>query len=47
MLTLSNENRKIEVMLDNHHAHLKQETVEKLFGEGDVLPVKKDLGGGE
>ncbi len=47
MLTLSNENRKIEVMLDNHHAHLKQETVEKLFGEGYVLPVKKDIGGGE
>lgn len=40
-------NRKIEVMLDNHHIHLRQETVEQLFGEGYVLPQKKYLGGGE
>lgn len=40
-------NKKFEVMLDNHHVHLRQETVEKLFGEGYVLPQKKYLGGGE
>ena len=40
-------NKKFEVMLDNHHIHLRQETVEKLFGEGYVLPQKKYLGGGE
>lgn len=41
------ENRKFEVMLDNHHVHLRQETVEKLFGVGYVLPQKRYLGGGE
>ena len=41
------ENRRFEVMLDNHHIHLKQETIEKLFGEGYQLPQKKYLGGGE
>lgn len=40
------ENRKFEVMLDNHHVHLRQETVEKLFGVGYVLPQKRYLGGG-
>ena len=40
-------NKKFEVMLDNHHIHLKQDTIEKLFGEGYVLPQKKYLGGGE
>ena len=44
---MSDSKRKIEVMLDNHHVHLRQETVEKLFGEGYVLPQKKYLGGGE
>ena len=40
-------NKKFEVMLDTHHIHLKQDTIEKLFGEGYVLPQKKYLGGGE
>lgn len=38
---------QIEVMLDNHHIHLKQETIFRLFGEGYTVGVKKDLGGGE
>lgn len=41
------ETRKIRVDLDNHHVHLRQETVYRLFGDGYVLPQKKDLGGGE
>ncbi|WP_369281817.1 PduL/EutD family phosphate acyltransferase [Oscillibacter sp. GMB15532] len=44
---MENKLNSIEVMLDNHHVHLRQETVEKLFGEGYVLPQKKYLGGGE
>ena len=39
--------RMIEVMLDNHHCHLKPETLTALFGEGYELPVLRDLGGGE
>lgn len=39
------ELKNIEVMLDNHHCHLRQEVVAQLFGEGYVLPVKRDLGG--
>lgn len=34
-------------MLDNHHVHLKQETIDVLFGQGYELPQKKYLGGGE
>lgn len=34
-------------MLDNHHCHLQREVIDQLFGEGYVLPVKRDLGGGE
>ena len=44
---MANELRQIEVMLDNHHCHLKPETIEALFGAGYELPVKKILGGGE
>ena len=29
-MRMSDSKRKIEVMLDNHHVHLRQETVEKL-----------------
>ena len=41
------DRRKIRVDLDNHHVHLQEETVFKLFGDGYVLPQKKYLGGGE
>lgn len=37
----------IKVEMNNHHIHLTEETIEKLFGKGYVLPVKKEVGGGE
>lgn len=47
MINTMEELKNIEVMLDNHHCHLRQDVVEQLFGTGYVLPVKRDLGGGE
>ena len=38
---------KITVMLSNHHVHLRQETLDVLFGEGQELHKTKDLGAGQ
>lgn len=40
-------NNRIKVELSNHHIHLRQETLEALFGKDYELHVKKNLGGTE